>query len=68
MTKGFREPKLYREEPGICAKPGCGGQLFFKHEDGWQCLNCMKIMYKSNCRTSSKVFVKRYGHYKGFGE
>ena len=64
MGGRFREPKLYTQEPFVCTKPGCGGALFIKHEDGWQCLNCMKIMYKANDRMANKVFVKRYVHDK----
>ncbi|HEY56602.1 MAG TPA: hypothetical protein G4N90_04105 [Dehalococcoidia bacterium] len=33
--------------PPVCTKPGCGGRLFIPHEDGWQCFNCMKIIYRS---------------------
>ena len=31
--------------PEVCTKPGCGGRVFLPHEDGWQCFNCMKIVY-----------------------
>ena len=31
--------------PEVCPKPGCGGTKFIRHEDGWQCLNCFKIIY-----------------------
>jgi hypothetical protein len=37
---------LYSELPSICPKPYCGSTSFILHEDGWQCLNCMKIIYK----------------------
>ena len=32
--------------PAICPRPGCGGRFFIAHEDGWQCWNCMKIIYR----------------------
>ena len=32
-------------EPMVCPKPDCGGIKFIKHEDGYQCLNCFKIIY-----------------------
>jgi len=31
--------------PEVCPKANCGGTLFIPHEDGWQCWNCMKIIY-----------------------
>lgn len=31
--------------PTICPKPGCNGTRFTKHEEGWQCLNCFKVIY-----------------------
>ncbi len=34
------------QSPYICTKPNCEGIRFILHEDGWQCLNCMKIMYR----------------------
>jgi hypothetical protein len=32
--------------PSACSKPHCNGNHFIRHEDGWQCLNCMKIIYR----------------------
>jgi len=32
--------------PSICPKPNCGGSYFVPHEEGWQCWNCMKIIYR----------------------
>lgn len=32
-------------EPVVCPKPGCGCTKFLRHEDGWQCWNCFKIIY-----------------------
>jgi len=40
--------------PEVCPKPGCNGTKFTKHEDGYQCLNCFKIIY-----VKSKVVRKR---------
>jgi len=37
----------YSEPPAVCPKPNCGCTNFIPHEDGWQCLNCMKIIYRS---------------------
>ena len=31
--------------PEVFPKPNCGGVKFIRHEDGWQCLNCYKIIY-----------------------
>ena len=46
MVEQLLEPKLYESPPAVCTKPGCGGTIFLPHEDGWQCFNCMKIIYK----------------------
>ncbi len=35
----------YSRPPSVCPKPCCGSTSFVPHEDGWQCLNCMKIIY-----------------------
>jgi hypothetical protein len=43
----YPEPELLTEPPAVCTKPGCGGRLFIPHEEGWQCWNCMKIIYRS---------------------
>ena len=32
--------------PSNCSKPHCNGKDFIRHEDGWQCWNCMKIIYR----------------------
>ena len=40
--------------PEVCPKPGCNGTKFTKHEDGYQCLNCFKIIY-----VKSKIVRKR---------
>ena len=61
MTGKLLEPKYYSQAPDICTKPGCGGTLFLPHEDGWQCFNCMKIIYKANEGAKGKMVIKRYG-------
>ncbi|MFO8143498.1 MAG: hypothetical protein R6T78_02345 [Dehalococcoidales bacterium] len=33
--------------PEVCTKPNCRSGVFIRHEDGWQCLNCMKVIYSS---------------------
>ena len=42
LNKGSHSQKY----PSGCSKPNCNGKRFIRHEDGWQCLNCMKIIYK----------------------
>lgn len=37
-------------KPEVCTKPNCGGTRFTRHEDGWQCLNCFKIIYVKQSR------------------
>lgn len=32
--------------PSVCPKPGCNGRRFIRIEDGYQCLNCFKIIYQ----------------------
>ena len=32
--------------PSVCPKPQCGGTYFIPHEDGLQCWDCMKIIYR----------------------
>jgi hypothetical protein len=59
MQEKLLEPNLYKDAPNVCPKPGCGGTVFIPHEDGWQCFNCMKIIYKAN--ELKKIYVKRYG-------
>ena len=60
MKEKLLEPQLYNQAPAVCTKPGCGGTIFLPHEDGWQCFNCMKIVYKANDRPVKKIMVKRY--------
>ncbi len=60
MRGKLLEPKLYNEAPQVCIKPGCGCTIFIPHEDGWQCFNCMKIMYKANEKAVKNNVFKRY--------
>lgn len=62
MKEELLEPKLYSQAPSVCLKPGCGGRVFIPHEDGWQCFNCMKIIYKANDKVKKNVAIKRYSH------
>jgi ribosomal protein S27AE len=48
MRKKLLKPELVKEAPSVCTKPGCGGTVFIPHQDGWQCLNCMKIIYAAD--------------------
>ncbi|MFC2024395.1 hypothetical protein ACFLTJ_02295 [Chloroflexota bacterium] len=34
--------------PPVCPKPWCRSDYFIPHEDGWQCWNCMKIIYQGD--------------------
>ncbi len=60
MSGKILKPKLYNEAPPGCTKLGCGGTVFIPHEDGWQCFNCMKIIYRNNERVTKTRVVKRY--------
>ena len=60
MISKLLEPELYKEAPSLCTKPGCGGKEFIPHEDGWQCFNCMKIIYKANEEPPKASAIKRY--------
>jgi len=31
----------------VCPKCNYSGKFIVEHEDGWQCWNCMKIIYKN---------------------
>ena len=64
MKGKLLEPNLYNNVPSICIKPGCGGSIFIPHDDGWQCFNCMKIVYKINEKAKSTEQIKRYTHNK----
>ena len=68
MGEKLLEPKLYSQAPSVCTKPGCEGTVIIPHEDGWQCLGCMKIIYKAFERVESKIFVKRYANDKDSGD
>jgi len=45
MLKNKTPQLTHSKPPSICPKPYCGGTSFTPHEDGWQCTNCMKIIY-----------------------
>jgi hypothetical protein len=62
MTGKLLEPKLYNQAPSVCNKSGCGGTVFIPHEDGWQCFNCMKIIYKATEVSKKNTAIKRYTH------
>ena len=63
MRPKLLEPKLHKEAPSVCIKPGCGGTVFIPHEEGWQCFNCMKVIYKDNETLSEGCGVERYARY-----
>ena len=60
MSEKLLGPELYNEVPSECTKPGCGGKVLIPHEDGWQCFNCMKIIYRANNRVTGPILTKRY--------
>lgn len=39
--------------PEVCPKPGCKGVRFIRTEEGYQCLNCFKIIYDRTVKHSS---------------
>jgi ribosomal protein S27AE len=63
MEAKLREPKFETECPPVCPKPDCGGTVFLPHEDGWQCFNCMKIIYKAQSQEGLAPVI-RYAHYQ----
>lgn len=58
------EPELYEKPPEVCPKEECNGTFFIPHEDGWQCFNCMKIIYKASNPRADKPPVRKYKHEK----
>jgi ribosomal protein S27AE len=64
MIERFLEPELYEKPPSVCPKADCGGTFFISHEDGWQCFNCMKIIYKDNTMVANPSLLRRYQHEK----
>jgi len=64
MVERLLEPKLYENPPSDCPKSNCGRTVFIPHEDGWQCLNCMKIVYKANRSVRKSPVFRRYQHEK----
>ena len=60
MTEKLLEPELYEKPPEVCTKTNCGGKFFIPHEDGWQCFNCMKIVYRARRIVADPTLFKRY--------
>jgi ribosomal protein S27AE len=60
VTEKLAEPDLFTQPPRVCPKPGCGGTFFISHEEGWQCFNCMKILYKASQSVSALPVIRRY--------
>jgi len=48
--------------PQVCPKPYCYGATFIRHEDGWQCLNCMKVIYRHKPVVDSNKREPRGSH------
>jgi hypothetical protein len=51
--------RLYR----VCPKQNCGGLVFIRHIDGWQCQNCNKIIYREQLVKDSTENI-REGHHR----
>jgi hypothetical protein len=60
MVEKFLEPELYKKPPAVCPKAGCGSTVFIPHEDGWQCFNCMKIIYKASEAVTAPALLRRH--------
>jgi len=60
MIVRFLELELYEKPPSVCPKANCGSTVFIPHEDGWQCFNCMKIIYKANQSVTNSSLLMRY--------
>jgi hypothetical protein len=52
------EPKYATSPPTACSKPDCKGMFFIPHDDGWQCWNCMKIVYRDQSILSNMLNSK----------
>ena len=46
VTGGVIKDKM-SGAPSVCPKCNYQGKYMMPHEDGWQCWNCMKIIYKN---------------------
>jgi hypothetical protein len=46
MQPALLDTEVRTRPPEICPKPFCHGTTFIIHEEGWQCLNCMKVIYR----------------------
>ena len=68
MTLGIESQTLriryISKPPQVCPKPNCECTIFIRHVDGWQCLNCMKIIYRKQLVISSND-TSRDGYHKG---
>jgi hypothetical protein len=54
--------------PSVCPKPQCGGTYFIPHEDGLQCWDCMKIIYKDQPLSHiANNHPERVAHYRTSG-
>ncbi|MBN1863037.1 MAG: hypothetical protein JW790_05275 [Dehalococcoidales bacterium] len=45
-TDTVSQDKKLLKPPLKCPKCHYGGRYIVPHEDGWQCWNCMKIIYR----------------------
>lgn len=48
--------------PEVCPKPNCGNTVFVRDTDGWQCLNCMKIIYRKQLVIEPDDIVREGSH------
>jgi len=62
MREKHVEANLYKNAPSYCTKPGCRGSVFIHHDDGWQCFNCMKIVYRDNQKANNNKASLRCDH------
>jgi ribosomal protein S27AE len=60
MIERMLEPELYEKPPLVCPKADCGGTFFIPHDDGWQCFNCMKIIYRTKTSVTNPSLLRRY--------
>jgi hypothetical protein len=60
VIERFPGPELYKTPPSVCTKASCGSTVFIPHEDGWQCFNGMKIIYKANQGVTGPSLLMRY--------
>ena len=62
----INKKSYFSEPPPVCPKPNCKGTSFVPHEDGWQCINCMKIIYDKDplpyIANNRPERIGKYGH------